>query len=114
MTDHPEALPLRARTIGQIYADASDTDITVEHVYLPEGAFHCDGCGSGHDPGMVGLVVAGAGEGDPAVSAMLTAEEALVLANRLTRAASLVLEAGEQVPDIEREAARFSGREEPA
>jgi len=34
-----------------------------------------------------------------------------VLANRLTRAASLVLESEEAVPDIEREAARFAPAE---
>ena len=53
---------------------------------------------------MVGLIVT---EGN----AILTAEQALVLANRLTRAASLILESEEDTPDIEREAARFAAQD---
>jgi len=40
-------------------------------------------------------------------SAMLTPDEALLLADRLKRAADLVLETLEDPPDLEREAARF-------
>jgi hypothetical protein len=41
------------------------------------------------------------------VFGLMSAEQALMLANRLTRAANLVLESEEDVPDVEREAARF-------
>ena len=104
----PEASPMRSRGLGTLRADADDTVITVEHVYLPEGAAgtccepDCDGVA--HDPGMVGVVMA---DDEDTVCCLLSAAEALTLANRLTRAASLVLESEEQVPDVEREAARF-------
>jgi len=101
----PEAIPLRTRTLLHMPLD-DDEDapfIAVDHVYLPEGgAGTCCACDNpAHDPGAVGLIVS---EGQ----AILTAEQALVLANRLTRAASLILESEEDVADIEREAARFA------
>jgi hypothetical protein len=103
----PPVPRLRTRTVGVIDAD-DDTVIIVEHVYEPEGATPCVDCGKpSHDPGMVGLIVGGHDDDDP-VSVLLFAADALVLANRLTRAASLVLESEEAVPDIEREAARFA------
>ena len=113
MTEHDrdhEGPCLQARAIYHMTLDDEprERDLLVEHVYLPEGAAKCENCGKPHqDPGLVGLIV-----GDE--SALLTAEEALVLANRLTRAANLVLEAEEDVADIEREAARLAagGREE--
>jgi len=80
----------------------------VDHVYEPEGAGTChhEGCGKpSHDPGMVGLVMSGE---DATVSALLEPGEALVLAERLQRAASLVMESMEEPPDIEREAARYT------
>lgn len=100
---HPEAVPLRTRTIWFLPLDDQDSSVSVDHVYIAEGAAGpCQDCGKpAHDPGFVGLMV---GE----ENALLTAEEALTLANRLQRAASLVLESGEDVPDIEREAARFA------
>jgi hypothetical protein len=107
--DHPEAIPLRTRTLHtMILDDDAETLITVEHVYLPEGAAGpCRDCGKpAHDPGMVGLAV---GDG----LALLDAEQALVLANRITKAAELVLQSEEDVPDIEREAARFGAPAEP-
>jgi len=48
------------------------------------------------------------GDDNQNAGALLTAEEALVLANRLQRAASLVMESEEDTPDVEREAARFT------
>ena len=106
MTEN-EAIPLHARTILTMHPEADGSEITVDHIYAPEGAFACGDCGGpGHDPGMVGLMVNG--DNDQNVGVVLTAEEALVLANRLQRAASLVLESQEDTPDIEREAARFS------
>ncbi|HEY2088257.1 MAG TPA: hypothetical protein VGH54_19850 [Mycobacterium sp.] len=118
MTDsEPDGITLRTRTLGHVHTD-DDTVVVVEHVYEPEGAAPCGDCGGpAHDPGMVGLVISGEREDgtlDVPVSALLTAEDALVLANRLQRAASLVLESGEDCPDIEREAARFAPPEGPA
>lgn len=117
MTDsEPGGIRLRTRTIGRIHPD-EDTVIVVEHVYEPEGAALCEHCGEhAHDPGMVGLVIGSEDEDGPpnAASVLLTAEDALVLANRLTRAASLVLESAEDIPDIEREAAKFAPAAESA
>jgi hypothetical protein len=111
MTEHdPEAPAIRSRTIYHMLLDdgPEERDLLIEHVYIPEGeAGNCEHCGSpARDPGLVGLIVGGE-------SALLTAEEALTVANRLTRAANLVLESEEDIPDIEREAARFApaGRE---
>jgi len=114
----PEGIQLRSRTIGHLHVE-DDTVIAVEHVYIPEGAVSCDDCGApAHDPGMVGLVVSredGEDDAGPLVtSVLMTAEDALVLANRLQRAASLILESAEDNPDIEREAARFAPAEGPA
>ena len=107
MTENqPEAMHLRTRNILHLHAEGSGTQIEVDHVYAPEGAFDCEECGGkGHDPGMVGVTMSG--DDHMYASGLLTAEEALVLANRLQRAASLVLESEEDAPDVEREAARF-------
>ena len=94
---HP---PLRARNIG--YLNAEDgSEISVDHLYVagPETCSR-DGCGNpAVSPGLIGLTL------DDAMG-MFTPAEALLIANRLTRAANIVLEAEEQLPDIEREAAR--------
>lgn len=112
----PDGIRLRSRTVGHIHPD-DDTVIAVEHVYATEGAHQCDDCGApAHDPGMVGMVISREDDedGDGFTSVLMDAEDALVLANRLTRAASLVLESAEDNPDIEREAARFTPAERPA
>lgn len=110
----PEGVPARSRRVITMCTDIDDALISVEHVYLPEGqAGKCceGGCeGDAHDPGMVGLIMTG--ESEVTVSALLTAAEALTLANRLQRAAALVLESEEDVPDIEREAARLTAAPE--
>ena len=106
----PDPATLRSRTIGTVLAEASDTEIAVEHVYFPEGQITCDGCGSGHDPGMVGMIIDGGEENN--ASLLLTPEEALLLANRLTRGANLVLESAEQPADIERDIARLAAAKE--
>jgi hypothetical protein len=102
-----EAVPLRSRALLHMHVD-EDAFIGVDHVYLPEGqAGTCDHdeCGNpAHDSGMVGLAIM---DGEDQASVLLTAEQALVLANRLQRAASLILESEEDLPDMEREAARF-------
>jgi hypothetical protein len=43
---------------------------------------------------------------------LLFPDQALLLANRLIRAANLVMESDEGLPDVEREAARFHGHGE--
>lgn len=104
MTDH-EHVPLNVRTVGYVYP-SDDVAIAVEHVYAP-GAAPCGGCGTdAHDPGVVGMAIDRDDEQPVMVS--MTAEDALLLANRLTRAANLVLELGEDAPDIERDVARFA------
>lgn len=109
----PEGIRMRTRTLGRVYPDEG-TMVVVEHVFEPEGAGTCEDCGNpSHDPGMVALVVRRHADGDgdegEFASVLLTAEDALVLANRLARGASLVLESGEETPDLEREAAKFGG-----
>jgi hypothetical protein len=107
MTDHPaEAPPVLSRNILHLHPDDDDDEtlILIDHVYEREGATACECGGPSHDPGMVWLSIA---DEDGDGSAFLTAEQALLVANRLTRAASLVLESGEDVPDVEREAARY-------
>jgi len=97
---------LRIRTIGRVFpGPCDDAMVIVEHVYEPDGVDACD-CGAPtHDPGVVGLLV---GHGEDSAAVTLFAEEALELANRLTRAASLVLESQEDCADMEREAARLA------
>jgi hypothetical protein len=111
MTEHAHEGPcLRTRTIYHTILDdePEERDLLVEHVYLPEGAAgECEHCGKpAHDPGLVGLIL---GE----ETALLTADEALVLANRLTRAANLVYESEEDNPDLERDMARFAAAAGP-
>lgn len=109
----PQHIQLRYRNVGTLVDDEDDLTVEVDHVYIPEGQAGtcCHGdCGKpAHDPGVVGIIIATGGEDDgAAVSALLTPEQALYVANRLTRAANLVLESGEDVADIEREAARYT------
>jgi hypothetical protein len=62
----------------------------------------------GHpDEGEIGLMVEAGGE---SVQPFLSPENALMLANRLHRAADLVLEASEDVPDADREYQRLTRR----
>ena len=102
---HPEHVHSRTRNIWNTILDDGGGDddgtlIAVDHVYLPEGSF--DDCGDpGHDPGLVGIIVGDGG-------ALLEPELALVLADRIKRAAHLVLESREEPADIERDMARFA------
>lgn len=110
--NHPEAVPLKYRTVLTMSADSETGVVSVDHVYLPDGSFHCDDCGKpGHDPGMVSLVVDDEVQELPS-RVLLSAAEALVVANRLQRAASLILESDEDEPDLVREVNRF-GAEPP-
>jgi hypothetical protein len=112
VTDQHEAPVLHTRSIWHLDTEAADAVIDVDHVYLPEGSFPCADCGNpGHDPGFVGLFAAETDDEDDItarVNILLTAAEAILLADRLTRAAHLVLESQEDAPDVEREAARFT------
>lgn len=104
--DHPGPVPVRTRNLLHMHLDDEDDSfIDVDHVYLPEGEAgtcgHCDCDQPAHDPGMVGLAVSDG-------NAVLTAEQALVVANRLTRAANLIFESEESPADIERDMARFA------
>lgn len=105
----PEALPLRRRTIGRIHPEDDNAFVVVDHIFAAEGSLTCGDCGApAHDPGMIGLFIDGnVDEEGETANVLLTASEALVLAERLQRAAALVLESGEDHPDVEREAARF-------
>jgi hypothetical protein len=103
----PHEVQMRNRMVFHLDLDGQETFIGVDHVYAAEGSITCEHCGRpGHDPGFVGLML---GE----EHALLDPGEALMLAERLQRAASLVMESMEDVPDIEREAARYSVPEEP-
>jgi hypothetical protein len=106
---HPEAVPLRSRTLLSMMVDCGcgdedheDTLVEVEHVYLAEeDVGTCENCGCPHrNPGMVALAV-----GDESV--LLSEGEALRVAHRLIRGADLCAEAGEDPPDLQRDMARF-------
>lgn len=114
MTEEPEAVPLRQRSVLRLELEGQQATVIVDHVYLGAGDTDpCEDCGGVvHDEGAVGLAVDDHGE--MVNSVILSPEEALLVANRLTRAANLVLEGGEDAPDLEREVARFTGGEAPA
>ena len=103
--------PFRERNIAELYT-ADGSEIRVDHLYVATADLEpCPDCGGEVvSAGLVGLVV----DGSPAV---LSSEEALLLANRLTRAADVALEAMEDPPDMDREAARLaiprSGPDQP-
>jgi hypothetical protein len=88
----------RIRIVGSVPVD-DDTMIWVDHVFATGTSPH-------DDPGYVGLTVT---EDDTRATCLLTAQEALLLADRLQRAAHLVLETDEDLPDPEREYRRHRG-----
>jgi hypothetical protein len=88
----------RIRIVGSVSVD-DDTMIWIDHVFAVDASPY-------DDAGYVGLTVA---EDDTKATCLLTAEEALLLADRLQRAAHLVLETGEDLPDPEREYRRHRG-----
>jgi hypothetical protein len=107
--DHEGHVHFRTRHIWcEVLDDEDETPIAVSHLYLPESeAGVCPHCHEPHqNPGVVGLAL-----GDE--FAAMDAELALTLADRLVRAAHLVLEAEEQPADLEREIARFGAPPEP-
>ncbi len=103
----------RIRIVGSVPIE-DDTTIWVDHVFSLGTSPEDD-----PDEGYVGLTIAGddSAEADHvslvAKSAcLLTAKEALLLADRLQRAAHLVLETDEDLPDPEREYRRHRGNED--
>jgi hypothetical protein len=103
----------RIRIVGSVPVE-DDTTIWIDHVFTvgtsPDGD---------PDEGYVGLTITGDDDAEAdhlrfaAKSAcLLTAEEALLLADRLQRAAHLVLETDEDLPDPEREYRRHRGNED--
>jgi hypothetical protein len=98
----------RIRIVGSVPVD-DEIMIWIDHVFTM-------GTSPDDDPGYVGLTVT---EDDTAevdrvrlgakTTCLLSAEEALLLADRLQRAAHLVLETDEDLPDPEREYRRHRG-----
>ena len=88
----------RIRIVGSVPVD-DDTMIWVDHVFATGASPH-------DDPGYVGLTVT---EDDTRATCLLSAQEALLLADRLQRAAHLVLETDEDLPDPERDYRRHRG-----
>jgi hypothetical protein len=113
MTDqHPEALPFRTRTVYLTESEVNGTEIRIDHVYAPDGVLPCEECGGpARDPGLVGIFMTGTDGQD--VAALLGPGEAALLALRIQRAVNLIMESDEDLPDIEREAARFAMAAEP-
>jgi hypothetical protein len=103
----------RIRIVGSVPVE-DDIMIWVDHVFTlgngPDDPF---------DEGYVGLTVTEDDSTDSEhlrlgakVTCLLTVEEALLLADRLQRAAHLVLETDEDLPDPEREYRRHRGNED--
>ncbi len=110
--EHPEPRgSYHARAVAHL--DFGDVAVTVAHVFAAEGESGACHCGlPAHDPGNVGMTVTGRdGQGrEVTLDLQATPEGALLLADRLARAANLALESVEDLPDMEREMARFGGR----
>lgn len=113
---------LKVRQVGFIHAD-NEATIAVEHVY--DNDICCPRCGT-LSTGFVGIRIynpkdqddhgderGDEHDGEKCASACLSAKGALLLADRITRAAHLALETLEEPADIEREIIRHSeGHEE--
>ncbi len=99
--DHP---PQHTRILIRLDL-GGDASAWVDHTYF-EGVRECE-CGDTHlSGGGVGLRIKDY-DGDVA-GVLMDASDALILANRLQRAANLVLESAEDAPDLDREAARYA------
>jgi hypothetical protein len=108
MTDGQDQ-KLKFRTIGFIEA-GEHTHVAVDHVYDNET---CAEHGNLLSGGMVGIAIHDETPGDEeSASVLLGPAEALMLADRITRAAHLVLELSEDLPDPQREYLRHSERQE--
>jgi hypothetical protein len=91
----------RVRNVGTV-CPYEGTRIWVDHLREAEPGE------DGHsDAGEIGLMIEAGGE---SVQAFLSPQDALMLADRLQRAADLVLETTEDVPDADREYQRLTRR----
>ena len=107
--DHEHDTGLKFRTVGYIPA-GEDTHVAVEHVYSNET---CPEHGGLINGGMIGVAIHGEIPGEEEyASVLLGPAEALLLADRITRAAHLVLQLGEDLPDPQREYLRHSERQD--
>lgn len=105
--EHDHDAEMKSRLVGFIDADET-THIEVEHVY--DNATCPEHGGLAHG-GLVGVTIHDHSPGEEACAAvLLDACDALLLADRITRAAHLVLELEEDLPDVEREYLRYSKR----
>jgi len=106
--EHQDDSEVKSRTIGVIEAD-QHTHIEVEHLY--DNAT-CPAHGGLVNKGVILVTIHDETPGEEKwASAMLGAADALLLADRITRAVHLVLEAEEDLPDVEREYLRHSERQ---
>jgi hypothetical protein len=93
---------IQIRTIGQVTSGEMNRSkvawaVQVDHI------FFAGTCEHGHmDPGSIGLAVAEEGHGDP-VSAIMDPATALLLADRLTRCAQIVLGQDEEPANADHE-----------
>jgi hypothetical protein len=94
---------LKRRTI--YHMPTEDGFLAIEHVYSDSCGCPVEDCDHPwHDPGEVALLLV---EGTESVGIKFGPGIAFTIADRLTRAAHLILEAGEDLPDIAREMARL-------
>jgi hypothetical protein len=108
MSDDHET-KLRFRTVG-IIPIHDDAHIAVEHVYDNST---CPEHGSLTDAGLVGIAIHDDTPGEKqSASILLDARDALLLADRIVRAAHLALELMEDLPDLDREVLRHSERQD--
>lgn len=105
-TDHTDDdHKILSRYVGGVFPD-DHINVYVDHIYTNQT---CPEHGNLTDSGVVGIYISDETPGDTQqASAVLSAEDALLLADRLTRAAHLVLETDEDVADVEREYRRHS------
>lgn len=102
MRHEDEHEQLEIRNIGFLGTIMGEDNIAIDHVFSMNNR-ECPECGGeSEDEGFVGLMI-NDDESDNHASILLTAEEALLLANRLQRAAEVVLESDEDLPNPERE-----------
>ena len=83
--------PPRVRTVGCITTPDGATSIYIDHVYSMETCEHGQ-----PDEGLVGLAIRP--DDGPEAHALLGPDDALLIAERLTRAAALIMETGEDCP----------------
>lgn len=107
MSAQKETPELRIRQL--VFVETDSEMVSVDHLFADGLVGGCEIHAPRPDPGMVGLTIHlnQDGELEWQAGAVLTPEQALYLANRLQRAAGLVLESGEDLPDVEREASRY-------